>query len=192
MHEKTYKIILGKKIDTVKIDLVDWLEQNTKDCCIVVEFGSMFFEKLGQVHQNVKKKIGIEIFKPYIDNAKFHDCVKIQGDMRDFSSLVPKRFRDCAMFIDSIEHIEKKDAVKLLKKVQKSFDKIILMTPDGFAPQDEDFMDLGAEKYQTHRSQWSEQDLVELGFQEVNLYPKYHFLKNKYIGCLLAVWKRGE
>jgi hypothetical protein len=62
------------------INLTQWINENTFDSICVVELGAGFFDKLSMVHGNVMIKIGIEIYKPYIDNAKYHNCIKIHGD----------------------------------------------------------------------------------------------------------------
>ena len=55
----------------------EWITNNTIDSKSVVELGAGFFDNLKHVHPNVKTKIGIEIYKPYIDNATYNDCIKI-------------------------------------------------------------------------------------------------------------------
>lgn len=66
-----------------KIDKNEWINENTKDSKCVVELGAGFFNRLKSVNSNVKIKIGIEIYKPYIDNSSYHDCIKIHGDILD-------------------------------------------------------------------------------------------------------------
>jgi hypothetical protein len=41
-----------------------FLAEETENITSVVEFGSMYFEKLGLLHPNVKNRIGIEIHQP--------------------------------------------------------------------------------------------------------------------------------
>ncbi len=142
----------------------NWLNQSTEDCESVVEFGSMFFERLGQVNKSVKNRIGIEIHLPYIENATFHDCIKIHGDMRDFKHLVSQDFFDCALFIDTIEHIEKDDVIELLKQVIENFKKILIVVPLGENEQSIDIHDMGGDVYQMHRSSWFEKDFMDMGF----------------------------
>lgn len=174
------------------MDLNTWISKNTEGSEIVVEFGAGFFDKLRAVHSSVKERIGIEAYEPYIAAAQYQDCTKIAGDMRLFKELVDPAKYDTALFVDSLEHISMEDAITLISEVKASFKKILLMIPEGVHNQTTDVTGYGGHTYQTHRSTWYEKDLQQLGFQTVEVDPKFHSGAGpeKAEGCLFAIWTR--
>jgi hypothetical protein len=174
-------------------NLANWIRTNTHGSHTVVEFGAMFFEQLAYVNETVGKKIGIEIHQPYIDKSKCHNCIKIQGDMRRFEELIAPEDMDCALFIDTLEHLTKDDAKDLMKRVMGKFKKVMLMIPEGNHPQTTDLFQMGGDEYQTHRSSWRLQELVDMGFKSIVLDPMFHGNTGggKDTGCLFAVWEKN-
>ena len=173
------------------MNLFTWIRDNTKNTKCVVEFGSMFFDKLS--HCSSQKKIGIEIWEPYIQSAKYHECVKINGDFTKFEDFIAPEDMDCAMFIDTLEHIERENAFELMSRVMKNFNKVILMIPEGKYTLEQDVTGHGAHVYQTHRSTWYESDIRQLGFHNIEI-DKYFHLGSGFenTGCIFAVWTKDE
>jgi len=181
-------------MDKIKFDFLKWLKDETTNCTSVVEFGSMFFGVLSLIHETVKNRIGIEIHKPYIDKATFHNCIKIHGNMKNYRELVDKKYFDCALFVDSLEHLNEEEAIQLIESCKVDFNKIVLMIPEGLHPQTYDLMNMGAEEYQTHRSVWTLEKLQALNFNCV-LDKHFHEFgderdKNKNSGCLFCTWNK--
>jgi hypothetical protein len=173
------------------MNLHQWISENTKDSQCVVEFGSMFFDKLS--HVSSKKKIGIEIWLPYITASRYHNCEKIHGDFTKFESLIKKEDMECAMFIDTLEHITREEAFDLMARVMKSFNKIILMIPEGEYPLEKDVTGMGADYYQTHKSIWNVEDVKQLGFKNIIVDPYFHAGSGyPNTGCIFAVWNKNE
>ena len=168
-----------------------WIYDNTFGSSCVIEFGAMFFDKLE--HVAAPKRIGIEIWESYIQCATFHDCIKVKGDFTHFEELVAKEDMDCAMFVDTLEHIEQAIAKDLMHRVMVNFNKVILMIPEGVHPQDSDVTGFEAHEYQTHRSTWYITDVMKLGFKEENItiISDFHDKNDgKDSGCILAVWSK--
>ena len=169
-----------------------WVRRHTEGVGSVVEFGAGFFDRLQHVHPSVQNKIGIEIWQPYIDNAKYHDCTKIQGDILQFEILLPTDSRyGCALFIDVLEHLEKDAAIDLIRRVQARMDKILVMVPDGEHPQDRDVTGFGAHEYQTHRSVWRPHEIEALGFQDIHVDPTFFARTKPHLkdpGSMFAIW----
>ena len=177
-----------------RIELDAWIRSNTEGCQCVVELGSMFFQKLACVHPDVPKKIGIEIWQPYIERAKYHDCVQIHGDLRKFEDLVDCADMDCCMMIDVLEHFDKATALELVERIKQSFNKFLLFIPEGLHPQTKDAFKLGADKYQTHRSTWLADEIAEeLDMSPANITfdPNQHRNKRSK-GALFVVWEREK
>jgi len=182
------KVIEDKIVDTDAI-LNNWINEETKNSNTVLELGAGFFDRLGKVNSNVKKRIGIEIWQPYIDNAKYHNCIKINGSVFDYTSLVDREDFDTAMIIDVLEHFDESDGIKLIESLKNDFNKIILMIPEGDHPQDKDVTGYGAHEYQKHRSTWFAKDVLDkLKFDQVTLFKNFHSQVGKDTGCVFAVW----
>ena len=191
---------MDKKIK--KINLQNWIKENTTGSKTVVELGAMFFEKLKHVSNTVTTKVGIEIWEPYLNATVDHfgvpvieDCVKIKGSVLDFKELLSEYELDTAMIIDVLEHFEKDDAFTWINSLKQEFKKIILMVPSGVFPQEVDHSGFGADFYQTHRSSWFESDIEKLGFDEVILDDIYfinpELITNKMdTGCWFCVWTK--
>lgn len=172
------------------ISIVSWIAESTRGSKVVVEFGAMFFDKLWRVDEGIKK-IGIEIWGPYIENATFHDCKKIKGDMLMFEELLLPEEMDCALIVDALEHVGKEEGIDWIRRLQKSFNKIVLMVPEGEHFQDKDYFQMGADFYQTHRSTWWKEDLLVLGFQEIERDSNHHGITDKINnGALFAIWRK--
>jgi hypothetical protein len=100
---------------------------------------------------------------------------------------------DCAMFIDTLEHITREEAFELIGRVMNSFNKVILMIPEGKYALEKDVTGLGADYYQTHRSTWYEKDIKELGFTTIEVDHNFHEGAGfENTGCIFAVWSKDE
>jgi len=178
-----------------KVYLDVWITNNTIESKSVVELGAGFFDKLSYVHTNVRTKIGIEIFKPYIDNAKYDDCIKINGNIIDYKNLLVNQELNTVMIIDVLEHFNKDVAYKLINDLKKDFNKILLMMPIGVFPQNMDAIDFGNDEYQTHRSYWYTYDIDNLKFNDNIVDPEFHAtpirkINNMDTACYFGVWKK--
>lgn len=185
-----------------RINLNQWINEKTINSKSVVELGAMFFEKLKHVSSNVKTRIGIEIWEPYITSEVDHfgvpvfkDCIRIHGSVLDYKNLLAEYELDTAMIIDVLEHFDKEVAFKLINDLKQDFNKIILMTPAGYFPQDIDHSGFHADEYQKHRSFWYDEDIAKLGFDEVILDTIFHtnpeLEANKMdTGCWFCVWEK--
>ena len=185
-----------------RINLNQWINEKTANSKSVVELGAMFFEKLKHVSPNVKTRIGIEIWEPYITSEVDHfgvpvfkDCIRIHGSVLDYKNLLAGYELDTAMIIDVLEHFDKEVAFKLINDLKQDFNKIILMTPAGYFPQDIDHSGFHADEYQKHRSFWYDEDIAKLGFNEVILDTIFHtnpeLEANKMdTGCWFCVWEK--
>jgi hypothetical protein len=174
-----------------KVNLDSWIAKNTIDSNTVLELGAGFFNRLEAVHSNVKRKIGIEIWEPYIKNSTCNDCEKILGDILEYESLVSIDEIDTVLLVDVIEHFDSKTADLLITKLIDQFNKVLLMIPEGNHPQTEDVTGHGAHEYQTHRSTWYAKDFEKYNPTEIILDQTFHAgAKGKDAGCLFITWIR--
>ena len=172
----------------------NWITENSKKQKHLIEFGAGFFQNLQYVPLNKEKKIGIEIWKPYIDNAKYKDCIMIHGDIRNYRNLVDNSLFDCCMYCDVLEHFDKDTAIELINMNKEDFNKILLMVPEDEHPQTEDVTGYGAHIYQSHKSTWFVEDIKKLGFQKIIYDSTFTAPQEgdgiKTGGCIFAVWER--
>lgn len=106
-------------------------------------------------------RAGIDAFEPYIIEARETPANEgiefIFGDMRRFESITPQDY-NIAMFVDSLEHISKPDALDLIDRCKQRCDKIMLFLPIG----DHDQEPCDGNEMQRHLSTWNEDDLEEM------------------------------
>ena len=106
--------------------------------------------------------VGVDIFLEYLKHCKSRgihdDCVCCDVRYLPFKE---KSF-DVVLCLEVIEHLTKKDGIKLLKVSEKIAKKqVIVATPVGFQCQDE----CHGNPYQMHLSGYSCEELVSLGFK---------------------------
>jgi hypothetical protein len=177
------------------VNLSQWINENTVTSRSVVELGAGFFRRLENVHSNVKTKIGIEIYKPYIDNATYHNCIKIHGDALKYRELLVGYDLDTVLIVDVLEHFEKEIGFKWINDLKQDFKKILLMLPAGRYEQNEDVTGFGGHEYQTHRSYWYVEDIEKLQFLQNIIDPTFHSahhagkIINVDTACYFGIWK---
>ncbi len=107
--------------------------------------------------------VGVDAFGPSIEKSKklgIHNAYK-KGNVLAIDKLFKKNQFDAVVALDLIEHLEKKQGYELIKKMSSvAKKKIIIMTPNGFYKQDP----YDGNKWQIHRSGWTVDDFVKLGF----------------------------
>lgn len=141
----------------------------------------------GKKYANIVKKhsnyfIGIDIDFASLQIAKkegHHDDL-IRGDISRIYNFIREDKIDCALIIHVIEHLEKKDALKILEFMRK-IPMVILMTPIRLFDTTF-FVKLSGNPFQKHRSHIGPLELKKLGF-------KVYLLPVWIVNDLLAVKK---
>lgn len=135
---------------------------------------------------------GIELFASYYEEAKQREELKgvefFLGDMRRFDEITSRDY-DVALFIDTLEHITKEDALDLLGRCQKRFKKIILFIPIGeeFQGNQDWYDDNPAQK---HLSTWNLDELTSMGFAGTYNATFHSHLPTGYQGAAFLTWVR--
>lgn len=157
------------------------LEAELAGCNSVLDIGCGFNSPIRSVKKTFYSE-GIDAHKPSIIQSKknkIHDKYVI-GNIRDLMKYYKYKSFDGVIAIDVIEHFGKKDALVLLKEMEKiARKKIIVLTPNGFVSQGHH----DDNPYQVHKSGWYKNDLVLLG------YKVYGLRGLKYIRKELATLK---
>ena len=111
---------------------------------------------------------GIDIYSPDIEKIKldpyYHDGVIV--DLRkSFPSNIASTNFDAIFSSQVVEHLDKKDALELISRIEKMPTKLIIIaTTNGFIP----FQPLDGEEdsnpYQVHKSGWSVEEFESMGY----------------------------
>jgi SAM-dependent methyltransferase len=118
------------------------------------------------------------------------------GVVPDVLAVMPQPSYDVALAIDFVEHLDKPAALATIQAMRRLAKTVAIFTPRGFHPQDHDYEGLGADHWQTHRSQWEAADFTALGF-DVEVWTGFHeWARARYAAypdfcpdALWAVWR---
>lgn len=127
-------------------------------------FDDLFYLKLFREHRTDKRWKGVRIdaiegFQDYIDYIPdwVYDTIIVE-DVRTALPKIPDGQYDIALALAIIEHLDKKDGTEFLLQLQRVSKVLILSVPKNVSPQHAPGND-----FETHRSQWSKEDLINLG-----------------------------
>lgn len=111
--------------------------------------------------------VGVDLFEPYIQRSKekgIHDHY-IKADIR-YTNFEPNSF-DLVICMDVIEHLTKKEGLKLIKRMEIwAKKKVVIYTTNGYVSQngyDNNIL-------QKHRSGWTAQELRNSGYNTHGVY----------------------
>lgn len=142
-----------------------YLNKELRDCNSVLDLGCGNHSPL-QLVKREHYKVGVELYAPYIKESKakgIHDKY-IKEDVMKLN-LKPNSF-DVVIALDLIEHLKKKEGIKLLKKMERwARKKIIIYTPNGFIMQDEK----DRNKLQRHLSGWNVEDFKSRRYKIIGI-----------------------
>ncbi|MGQ4876435.1 MAG: class I SAM-dependent methyltransferase [Promethearchaeia archaeon] len=154
---------LYKKLDLGLEDFKEFLDNQLKDCNSILDLGCGRGSILALIKRGIYT-VGVDIYQEYIDLSKkqgIHDDYFCYDILKIDEIIEPKSF-DCILLLDVIEHLNFKDGLKLLLKMEKiAKKKIIITTPNGFLPQKE----YHGNPYQIHKSGWNTFIFKRLGFK---------------------------
>lgn len=127
----------------------------------------------------------IEPHDEYVEHLITTENTVIQTTALEFLETI--EFVDTIVMLDVIEHMEKKEALEVIKLSKEKADQIIIFTPLGFIEQsyedgDKDAWGMNGTKWQTHRSGWLPDEFQ--GWAK-SISPSFHGLRG---GAFFAVW----
>ncbi len=160
------------------ISYIGIFEKVIEDCDTILDLGCGGGNSiLGHLKKRKSYTLGVDIFEEYIEKskrAKIHDKYLLLNILDIDKKQKPSSF-DCVILMDVIEHLEKKEGLTVIKKMEKiARKKIVIFTPNGFLHQDE----YHKNDYQIHKSGW-----------DVNVFKKINF---KIYGINGLKFIRGE
>ncbi len=160
------KKIIRKIIPSQQDSITKLLRTELKNCKNVLDLGCGEKSPLRYIKAEKEFKdlysIGVDIFYPYIlENIEKNKIHSKYLNQNIFEIDFPEKTFDCTIMLDVIEHFEKDDFLKFLPKLEKISKKIIVLTPNGFVPQEEH----DNNPFQIHKSGWTTSDMEKLGFK---------------------------
>ncbi len=170
--------VLGRVFHTLNY----CLQKELKDCKTVLDLGCGPSSPL-QYCKNVEYSVGVEAFKPYLNESKkkkIHTKY-LQKKIQDLD--FKKNSFDAVILIEVLEHLSKKDGLKILKLAQKwAKKKVIISTPNGFFPMDK----VDNNIYQRHLSGWSVDELKKMNFKVSGVSGiKFFYLSSNSVHSLI-------
>lgn len=139
------------------------LARELKNIDSVLDLGCGRWSPLEKIKKNFFA-VGVDINKDCIKKSKkkkTHDQYQV-ADVRKVDQLFKPKSFDAVIALDLIEHLKKKEGLKLLKKMEAvAKKKVIILTPNGFTEQD-----LAENNpYQIHQSGWQVKDFQKRGYR---------------------------
>lgn len=177
---------IKKLIDTYKdIYYFKTLEKNLKDCSSVLDVACGSNSPLSRVNKKFISH-GVDVHKPSIlksKTKKIHDKYTV-GNIQKLDKYFKPKSYDAVIALDVIEHFPKKDAYKLIRDMEKiAKKKVILLTPNGFYPQD----GYDSNPYQVHKSGWNAKELEKKGYKLSGL-RGLKFIRGDYATIKFKPW----
>lgn len=161
------------------------LQSELKEASSVLDLGCGSQSPLAKI----KKKfflVGVDIFKPRIRQSKkkkIHNQYLV-GDVLEIDKFFKKNSFDTVVALDLIEHLEKKDGLRLLKKMELiAKKKIIILTPNGFTKQDQDENN----PYQVHQSGWTSEEFKKRDYKVYGM-RGLKFIRGEYATIKYQPW----
>jgi len=189
----TWETLLYSLRDRNMIDLLSRLQPFKTKNLTVLDLGCGKMESgiSSQIPEiPLKDYVGVEIFPDAIEHSKKLPMVTakreyVQEDILEYAEFNTDKKKDIVFLFDVMEHLEKKDGLKLLKNVEKIAQKRILI----FMPLGEHTLEANdgivaesGNPYQRHQSEWSVEEWQDLGY-DVELLRGFH-----HGGSLDAAW----
>ncbi len=143
-------------------DSFEELRRQTKDCDSILDIGCGANSPI-QYCNNKMYRIGVDAYMPSIKASKkknLHDKYYLSDILSIDKKFKPKSV-DCVLAFDLIEHLSKKDGLKLILMMEKiARKKVIIFTPNGFLKQGA----LYGNPWQVHKSGWSSKEMQKRGY----------------------------
>lgn len=140
----------------------------THTCKTVLDLGCGSNSNLSFFKDKITSSTGMDICESDLKiskKKKIHDHYILDDVMNAGKRFKPKSF-DCVMAIGLVEHLPKKQALKLMTYMETIAKKLVIVgTPNGFIPQEE----YGNNPYQVHQSGFVVDDFTARGYEVLGM-----------------------
>lgn len=138
------------------------LRNSLDGCASVLDLGCGDNSPLRNI-KSVTYSVGFDAFRESVEKSKkkrIHTEYRL-GDLKKIDKYFNNKSFDAVVALDVIEHLDKKESIDLIKKMEKiARKKVVILTPNGFYHQDA----YGSNPYQVHKSAWTAKELQKLGY----------------------------
>lgn len=140
--------------------LIFCLQKELSDCESVLDLGCGPDSPL-QYCGNVKYSVGVEAFRPYLDESK-KKRIHTKYLWKKIENLnFPDKSFEAVIMIEVLEHLPKELGDKILRKADDwARKKVIISTPNGFFPME----NVDQNQWQKHLSGWTIEKFKRMGF----------------------------
>lgn len=114
-------------------------------------------------------RVGVDIHEEYFKHIESEvPYVVIKHDVRKLNEIFIDKSFDLVIALDIVEHLEKDEALAMISECERIAKKaVVIETPEGFIPQNIDIQGHGADEWQTHRSGWSQEEFIKMGYSVI-------------------------
>lgn len=178
--KKTHPIIRSLFPNIPVITFAYELKKILNGCETMLDIGCGEYSPLRFVPSTYS--FGVDAHKQSLTKSKkneVHDKYLLKDVRKIHTEFEPHSF-DACVAIDLIEHLTKKEGLKLIDDMLKIARKcIVIFTPNGFLPQHD------ANKLQEHQSGWTTKEMKNRGFEVIGIFGDkrlrgdHHHLKLK-------------
>lgn len=182
MNKILGKLRRGKMLGKIFHTLDYCLQKELKDCESVLDLGCGPSSPI-KYCKNIKHSVGVEAFKPYLDESKKQQIHTEYVEKRIEEVDFPENSFDAVVMTEVLEHLPKELGKEILKKAEAwARKKIIVSTPNGYFP-------MGAvdeNNFQRHLSGWTAPELKNIGFEAYGTSgAKFLYLKENAVHSLV-------
>ena len=160
----------------------------------VLDVGCGVGDYLEKFTNSSQRVIAVEPYLPYLDEAKKRaPWAEFKNmDALTYFGQTEEKF-ECILLIDVVEHLEKNQAVQMVREAIKHSKKMVFcQTPFGECEQHHDQWNMGGDYWQTHKSTWDDSNLDELGFSFYTVWKNWYEWdenqSNKSKDATIAMW----
>jgi len=178
-------------------ELARMVQRDAEGFDSVVELGAMFGEYLHAIRNIVPRRVGVEIYEPYLRYVKDNEARFYCEDAINWCARQKPGSFDLVLLIDVIEHLRKREGDRLLEAAkQVARRRVILYTPEGFRKQTPEESASAVQRvygvprmvneFQKHQSGWTRAELENAEFAISTM------MRKMAKRMLYAVWNRDE
>lgn len=138
-----------------------------------------------------KYVLGVDLFEPFLQKAHEAGVKVMMGDVLEFLKEMPADDFDVITGFDIIEHLSKEKALETITEAKRvALMAFILGIPLehrllAYKPDDENPL-------QQHRSLWTHEEFLDLGFDRVILFKDYHYRDGERFDAALCLWLKDK
>lgn len=120
-------------------------------------------------HLDVKSSTGVDAYAPWLEESR-HKAIHDEYICADLCKFDTQKHYDTVISFDVVEHLEKQHSVKLVERMERWADNVLIVTPSGYAPGAESHVEdfTGDDDYHlellSHKCYWTAAEFRKRGY----------------------------